>query len=86
MEAAKQVHGIGEVAAGMAARRFEKRIEIDMTRGAVARDTGELSIGDAGLVGSLERTLLADGPINRHSYPLVLNSAKPCPKVTNARA
>jgi hypothetical protein len=46
-----------------------------MTRGAVARDTGELRIGDAGLVSTLESPLLADGPIDRHSYPLVLNSA-----------
>ena len=86
MEAAKQMHAIGQVAAGMTARRLEQCTQIGMARGAIARDTGELSIGDAGLVSTLERTLLADGPIDRHSYPLVLNPAMPSPTVTNARA
>jgi hypothetical protein len=45
----------------------------------IARDARELGFGNADL-------MLADGPIDRHHYPLVLVSAKPCPTVTNARA
>ena len=47
MEAAQQVHGVGEVAAGMAARRFEQRVKIIVASGPFTRDAGELGIGDA---------------------------------------
>jgi hypothetical protein len=47
--------------------------------GTLARDARELSIGNADLI-------VADGPIDRHYHPLVMNPAKPSPPVTKARA
>ncbi len=47
MEAAQQVDGIGEVAAGMRAGRFEQGVEMRMARASLARDAGELRFGNA---------------------------------------
>ena len=69
MEAAQQVHGIGIVTAGMAAGRFEQGIEIGMASATLARNARKLCFGNAD-------RLVADGPINRHSSPLVLNSGE----------
>jgi hypothetical protein len=66
MEVAQQVHGIGEVAARMAPRRFEQGIEVRMASGTLARDARELGFGNA------ERCL-ADGPLDRHSSPHVVH-------------
>ena len=51
------MNGIGKVAAGMAARRFEQRIQIGMTRTALARDARELGLGNAD-------RFVDDGPIS----------------------
>ena len=47
MKAAQQMHGIGEVAAGMRPGRFEQSIEMRMARATVARDAGKLGFGNA---------------------------------------
>ena len=47
MKAAQQMHGVGEVAAGMAAGGFEQRVEMRMARATLARDAGELRFGNA---------------------------------------
>jgi len=91
MQIAQQVHGIGKVSAGVPARRFQQGVGVIVASRAFGRDPRELGIGNADLrvprqVICLARSLLADGPIDGHYYPLVLNPAKPCPTVTNARA
>jgi hypothetical protein len=64
VKAAQQVHGIGKVASGMTARRFEQRVEIRMTRAAFARYPSELCFGNTD-------RLAFYGPVDRHSFPLV---------------
>jgi hypothetical protein len=64
MKAAKQVYGIGEIPAGMRSRGLEKCDEMRMTRCPFARDARELGFGNA------DRRA-ADGPIDRHPFPLV---------------
>ena len=47
MQAAQQVHRVGEVAAGMRPGRFEQGIQVRMARASLARDAGELRFGNA---------------------------------------
>ena len=47
MQAAQQVYGVSEVASGMSARRFEKGVEVTMTRGAFRADPRKMRFGNA---------------------------------------
>ena len=81
VKAAQQVHGVGKVAAGVTAGRFEQHVEIGMASAALARDARELGFGNADRMGPLQSitlmgTLVADGPVNRHSSPLGLVSGE----------
>jgi hypothetical protein len=65
METAQKVYSIGKVATRMTAGSFKKEVEIGMSSTALCRDARELGFGNAGLD-------MADGPIQRHSFPPVL--------------
>jgi hypothetical protein len=69
MHVAKQVHRVREIAARMPARSFEKGIQVGVASASLARDARELGFGNADLT-------VADGPVNRHSSPLVLHSGE----------
>ena len=74
------MHRIGEVAAGMRPGGFEEGGEMGMARTTLARDAGKLSFGNAD-------RLLADRPVDRHSFPLVrAASGEPMRLGPNARA
>ena len=77
VEVAQQVHRVGEIAARMGPGQFEQGGQIGMARTALARDAGQLCFGNADRFGprqsiNLTRTLVVDGPIDRHSSPLVI--------------
>ena len=65
VKVAQQVDRVGQVARRVATRRLEQGIEVRMASAAVARDADELSLGDVG-------RWLADGPVDRHSPPLMV--------------
>jgi hypothetical protein len=64
VKAAQQVYGIGEVTARVRTCGLEQRIQMRMACATFARHTGELRFGNAD-------RFVADGPIDRHSLPLV---------------
>jgi hypothetical protein len=64
MQTAQEMDGIREIAASMRAGRFEKGVQVRMARAPVACDARKLGFGNAD-------RLTADGPIDRHSFPLV---------------
>jgi hypothetical protein len=47
MKAAQQMHCIGHIAAGMASGSLQKRGEMGMARGSLARNSSELHRGNA---------------------------------------
>jgi hypothetical protein len=47
VKAAQQMHGVGKVAARMRPGGFEESVEVRMARATVARDPGELGLGNA---------------------------------------
>jgi hypothetical protein len=69
MQAAQQVHGVCKIAPRMTARGFQQSIEVRMASASFARDTCELRFGNADRI-------VADGPVNCHSTPLVLSSGE----------
>ena len=79
MEAAQQVHGVGEVAARVAAGRFEQGIEIRVTSAPLARDARELGFGDAD-------RFAVTGRLIAIPLPSFMLQAKPVPLGPNARA
>jgi len=64
VEATQKVDGVGQIATRVPAGSLKQCIEVRMARGPVACDPRKLGFGDAD-------RFAVDGPIDRHSYPLV---------------
>jgi hypothetical protein len=64
MDAAQQVHSIGEVPTRMATGRFKQRVQVGVANATFARNACELGLGNTDL-------MVADGPVDCHSSPLV---------------
>jgi hypothetical protein len=47
VEAAQQMHGIGQIASAMGTGRFQKAVQMRVARATVARDAGKLRLGNA---------------------------------------
>jgi hypothetical protein len=69
VQAAEEVDGIGKIATAVTPRRFEQASKIGMASTSLARDSRELDFGNAD-------RFVADGPIDRHSSPLVCLSGE----------
>jgi hypothetical protein len=64
MQAAQQVHRIGQVPRTMRARGFQEGIQVRMARATLTRDAGKLSFGNA------DRFTVYRA-VDRHSHPFV---------------
>jgi len=64
VKAAQEMDGVGKITPGVRAGCFKQRTEVQMARAPVACDSRKLGFGNAD-------RFAVDGPINRHSFPLV---------------